>query len=147
MEASEYGRNCMRQGLNCAQSVMCALSGRLGVDERAAKLMAAGFGGGMGRAQLTCGAVAGAVMAVGCRWFDPDKIPASKDLVYGKTRDVLAAFKALHGTVSCRELLGVDLSTPEGNREAKERGLFRTLCEAYVADACVIVEKMLNAEP
>ncbi len=146
MDSSDKARAWFRLGYNCAQSVICALSGSLGINERTVKLMASGFGGGMGREQLTCGAVAGAVMAVGCRWFDPDDVAASKERVYAKTREVLRRFRELHGTVSCRELLGVDLSTPEGNKQAKEQNLFRVLCEPFVADACRIVGEMLAEE-
>ena len=146
MDSPDKARAWFRIGYNCAQSVMCAFSGSLGIDERTIKLMASGFGGGMGREQLTCGAVAGAVMAVGCRWFDPDDVPASKERVYAKTREVLKRFRELHGSVSCRELLGVDLNTPEGKKQAREQDLFRVRCEPFVMDACRIVEEMIAEE-
>lgn len=132
-----------RLGYNCAQSVACAFAQRLGIDDRTARLMASGFGGGIGREQLTCGAVTGAVMAIGCRWFDPGNIAGTKALVYEKTREVLRRFKELHGTISCRELLGVDLKTPEGQKQAREQDLFHLRCEPYVQEACRIVEQML----
>jgi len=146
MDSGERAKACFRLGFNCAQSVMCAFSGSLGIDERTVKLMASGFGAGMGREQLTCGAVAGAVMAIGCRYFDPDNVAVTKERVYAKTREVLARFRALHATVSCRELLGVDLGTPEGQKQAREQGLFRLLCDPYVVDACRIVEDMAREE-
>ncbi len=143
MDSPDKAKAWFRLGYNCAQSVMCAFSGGLGIDERTVKLMASGFGGGMGREQLTCGAVAGAVMAVGCRWFDPDDVADSKERVYAKTREVLNRFRGLHGSVSCRELLGVDLNTPEGKKQMKEQDLAHRLCEPFVMDACRIVEGML----
>ncbi len=146
MDSPDKARAWFRVGYNCAQSVMCAFSGSLGIDERTVKLMASGFGGGMGREQLTCGAVAGAVMAVGCRWFDPDDAAGSKERVYAKTREVLRRFRELHGSVSCRELLGVDLSTPEGKKRMKEQDLAHRLCEPFVMDACRIVEEMIAEE-
>lgn len=142
MDSVERALARFTTGSNCAQSVVCAFAERLGVSERAAWSMAAGFGGGIGREQLTCGAVTGAVMAVGCRWADPSRA-AAKDLVYEKTRQVLRRFEAIHGTASCRELLGVDLKTPEGQKQAREQNLFRLKCDAFVADACRIVEQML----
>ncbi len=143
MDSVEKALARFTTGSNCAQSVVCAFAERLGIDERAARLMAAGFGGGIGRQQLTCGAVTGAVMAIGCRWADPANPGATKDLVYEKTRQVLRRFEALHGATGCRELLGVDLKTPEGQRQARERNLFRLKCEAFVRDACGIVEQLL----
>jgi len=147
MESAEKALGYFGRGCNCAQSVACAFAGRLGVEERAAMVAAAGFGGGIGREQLTCGAVTGAVMAIGFRWADPANAGATKGLVYEKTRQVLRRFEALHGTTSCRELLGVDLNTPEGQKQAREQNLFRVKCEAYVRDACGVVEAMLAEDP
>jgi C_GCAxxG_C_C family probable redox protein len=143
MDSPDKAMAWHRLGYNCAQAVICALSGSLGIDERTVKLMASGFGGGMGREQLTCGAVAGAVMAVGCRWFDPDDVAASKERVYARTREVLRRFRQQHGSVSCRELLGIDIGTPEGQAQAREQDLYRQRCEPFIMDACRLVERML----
>jgi hypothetical protein len=43
----------------------------------------------------------------------------------------------------CRELLGHDLSKPEGRKAAYEKGLFTTLCPQFVRDAVEIVEQLL----
>ena len=149
MDSAEKARAFHKLGYNCTQSVMCAFGGSLGIDERTVKVMASGFGAGMGREQLTCGAVTGAVMAIGCRYFDPDDVRVSRERVYEKTREVLKRFKALHSSLSCRELLGVDLSTPEGRQQAREQDLYRLRCEPYMMDACRIVDQMLkeDAEP
>jgi C_GCAxxG_C_C family probable redox protein len=63
MESADTALKLFRAGRNCAQSVVCAFAARLGVDENTALRAAAGFGGGIGSRQLTCGAVTGAVMA------------------------------------------------------------------------------------
>ena len=44
----------------------------------------------------------------------------------------------------CRELLGCDLTTPEGMKEAKDKGLFSTICPRMMQDAVEILEEMLN---
>ena len=143
MNSAEKAKARFKLGYNCAQSVMWAFSERLGVEERTVELMASGFGAGMGREQLTCGAVTGAVMAIGCRYFDPANVAASKARVYDKTRQVLRRFEALHGSLSCRELLGVDLSSPEGQKQARDQDLFRLKCEPYIMEACGVVDAML----
>jgi hypothetical protein len=48
-------------------------------------------------------------------------------------------FEALHGTIVCRELLGVDLSTMEGQGKAIKENLFHTLCPVVVRDAAQIL--------
>ena len=53
------------KGYNCAQSVVCALAPLLEIDTDAAFSLAEGFGAGMGGMTQTCGALSGAVMAIG----------------------------------------------------------------------------------
>jgi C_GCAxxG_C_C family probable redox protein len=147
MESADTALKLFRAGSNCAQSVVRAFAARLGVDENTGLRAAAGFGAGIGSRQLTCGAVTGAVMAVGCRWADAANPGATKGLVYERTRQALGRFEALFGTTSCRELLGVDLNTPEGRAQAKAQDLFRVKCDAYVRAACGVVESMLADYP
>jgi hypothetical protein len=52
-------------------------------------------------------------------------------------------FIALHGSLECRQLLGVDLSTAEGLRAAKEKHLPETVCPQYVRTAAQIVQDLL----
>ena len=64
--ADEISRGYFRQGLNCAECVL-----RTFMDMHDTKLpdevicMASGFGGGMGHTKNTCGAITGAVLALG----------------------------------------------------------------------------------
>jgi hypothetical protein len=47
------------------------------------------------------------------------------------------------GSLICRELLGCDISTPDGFQSAKERELFSTVYPRFVQDAAKIVEEMI----
>ena len=53
------------------------------------------------------------------------------------------AFRDRNGTLLCRELLGVDVSTPEGMRTVREKDLFRTVCPKFVRSAGEILEGLL----
>ena len=53
------------QGYGCCQSVVAAFADMYGLDEKLALKIAAGFGGGVGRMRMMCGAVSGIVMLVG----------------------------------------------------------------------------------
>ena len=53
------------QGYGCCQSVVAAFADLYGLDDTMAKKIAAGFGGGVGRMRMMCGAVSGIVMLVG----------------------------------------------------------------------------------
>jgi C_GCAxxG_C_C family probable redox protein len=130
-------------GFNCSQSVFAALAPELGLDQETALKIAGPFGGGISRMGETCGAVTGALMALGLKagFSAPD--PAAKERIYLLGHQLMARFSELHSSTLCRDLLGVDLSTPEGLAEAKERGLFKTQCPLYIKDAVQIASEML----
>ena len=52
-------------GYGCCQSVVAAFADLYGLDDTTAKKIGAGFGGGVGRMRMMCGAVSGLVMLVG----------------------------------------------------------------------------------
>jgi C_GCAxxG_C_C family probable redox protein len=143
MKRSEKAGSYFNQGYNCAQSVLLPFSKEYGMDIDLAGSIASGFGGGFGRLQKTCGAVTGAIMVIGCRFFNKDNLKDSKEVAYQKTRDFIKKFKGRNGSISCLELIGVDLSTGEGSREAKEKNHFEKKCSRYVRDACEILEEIL----
>lgn len=130
------------QGYNCAQAVSCACAGNCGVPPELVVKLATGFGAGMGRSQETCGAVGGAILALGLRGgraLGDDK--ARTEETYAKVQALQRNFAALHGSCLCRELLsGCDLRTPEGQREFKERGYLRRRCAEYVKTAAALVD-------
>jgi len=133
------------KGCNCCQSVLCAFAPSLGLDQRTAMRLATGFGGGMGRMGLTCGAVTGAFMALGLAYgMKAPEDAEAKEKLYAMVNDFSAAFKKRHSSIECRQILGVDLSTPEGRETAREKGLFSSLCNPAIRDAAEIVEKMLK---
>ena len=116
-----------KKGYNCAQSVVCAYSDLLGVDEETLFKLSEGFGLGMGM-MSTCGAVTGMFMAAGlvnssgnlqaCN-TKPETMKIIKQL-----RD---AFEQKNGSLICRELKGVDT-----------RKVLRS-CDGCIEDAVRIV--------
>jgi len=129
------------QGYNCAQAVGHACADGCGVPPELVVKLATGFGAGMARSQETCGAVSGAILALGLRGgraLGDDR--ARTEETYVKVQALQRDFAALHGSCLCRELLsGCDLSTPEGQREFKERGYLRRRCAEYVKTAAALV--------
>ena len=53
------------QGYGCCQSVVAAFADLYGLSDEMAKRIGAGFGGGVGRMRMMCGAVSGIVILVG----------------------------------------------------------------------------------
>ncbi|MDI3507168.1 MAG: hypothetical protein PWQ69_1148 [Methanomicrobiaceae archaeon] len=136
--------SCFMRGYNCAQAVSSVFAGDAGVPEEVILGIATGFGGGVGHTGGTCGAVSGAVIAIGLLFgtTGPDEKEA-KDLTYEITREFVTRCAEKNGTVSCTELLGCDLSTAEGLARARKENLTRTRCPRYVRDAVEILEGVL----
>ena len=95
-------------GYGCCQSVVAAFADLYGLDEIMAKRIAAGFGGGVGRLRMMCGAVTGIVMLVG---LDCGQTEGSdrkgKSACYKVVQDLLAQSKAENGSLICAEILGI----------------------------------------
>ena len=117
---------------------------RYGVDRDLALRIASGFASGMRMAE-TCGAVAGAFMVLGLQHATAEcDTVRGRQPVYAAAVEFRRQFEERHGTVVCRDLLGCDVTTPEGAQTAKERGLFKTVCPQMVRDAAEILERMLG---
>ncbi len=134
----------MDAGGNCAQAVLRAFAADLGLEQGTAMRVAAGFGAGMGRSQELCGAVTGAVMAIGLKHGAPRPDDAeAKERTYALTRELMERFRAEFGSCLCRDLLRVDLLTAEGQRQYKERDLGAKVCRPCVRGAVRILEAIL----
>ena len=137
-EASQLFRN----GCACSQAILAVYAQPLGLSRKTAMQVAAGFAGGM-RLGETCGAVTGAFMVLGLRHASEncDKAAGRAD-VYARVVEFGKRFQSRNGSIVCRELLGCDISTPEGMKQAQERNLFKTTCVKMDQDAATILEEM-----
>jgi C_GCAxxG_C_C family probable redox protein len=143
VSVSEIAEALHLQGFNCSQAVFVTLAQQLGFDRSLALKIASLFGGGIGRSGETCGAVSGALMALGLRigFNEPD--PQAKERGYALAREFMRRFQQRHGALACKALLGVDLSTPEGLQKAREQAVFTNKCSQFIAGAVEIAEDML----
>jgi hypothetical protein len=67
----------------------------------------------------------------------------SREKTFSLISRFLEEFKARRGSILCRELLGYDISIPEGLQAVKDKGLFSTLCPNFVRDSAEILEQIL----
>jgi C_GCAxxG_C_C family probable redox protein len=146
MTKEDKARNYFRNKFNCSQSVFTVFGTDYGLSENDCLKIGCAFGAGMGRQQLTCGAVTGAIMALGLKYGkatgDPEE---KKQETYKKTREFFAEFSKLHKSTSCKELLkGLDINDPVDHQKIVDLGLFETDCADYVADAVLIIEKLMK---
>ncbi len=135
------------QGYNCSQAVLLACGEGRGLAPDVALRVAGPFGGGIGRLGETCGAVSGAIMALGLAYskVKPDDND-SRERGYKLAREFIDRFTQMHGSVVCRDLLGCDLSTPAGLARAKELRVHEAVCPRFVRAAAEIVEELLARE-
>ena len=133
------------KGYDCSQVVVSHYAAKLGVSEETANKAAACFGGGMLMAD-TCGAFTGALMAVGLKYghFDPDMLQEQKSMMMAKSGEFRKKFFEKHPTCNCRELLGHDVSTPEGLNGALESGKLLEYCPGLVDKVIQMTEEVLN---
>ena len=118
--------------------------GRSGLDRETALKVAGAFGAGMARTGETCGSVTGALMVIGLKYGKTRKDDDDcRERTYALAQEFMDAFQDRNGSLLCRELLGVDVSTPEGIAAVRERDLFRTACPKFVKDAGEILEEIL----
>jgi C_GCAxxG_C_C family probable redox protein len=145
MNFADIAEARFREGYSCSQSVFSALAAQWNIDPTVSLRIAAGFGGGLARSAGTCGCVTGAIMAIGLaqRGIGPEENRAEKEKTYEASRRFMRAFAERNGSILCPELLGCNVSTPEGLAEARRRGLFQSRCTKVVRDAVQIVQAML----
>jgi C_GCAxxG_C_C family probable redox protein len=144
MSRVEDAVNCFCRGSACSQAIVGTYGPLVGLPQEQGLKLASGFAGGMRMAQ-TCGAVTGAFMVLGLKHAGPDcDQRGGRENVYVQIRHFAAQFQQRNHTVVCKELLGCDISTPEGAQKATKEGLFRTICPRLVQDAAEILEEMLG---
>ncbi len=142
--AAAVAEEIFRSGLSCAPAVLAAFAPRRGLSREHALLVATAFGSGVAGCAELCGAVSGGLLAIGLARgrVRPEQI-RERDETYRLSRLLRERFAARAGSIVCRELLGVDISTPEGLAAARERALFKGRCPAYVRLAAELVEELL----
>jgi C_GCAxxG_C_C family probable redox protein len=112
-----------------------------GLDRSTAFKLARAFGSGMGMGR-ECGAVTGAMMVLGFKVQEASTEKETRYKVYDLVRELVRLFEKKHGTIVCKDLLRVDVGTPEGRDKAIKENLFRTLCPGFVRDAAQILSDM-----
>lgn len=129
---------------HCSQSVLAAFAPELGLTEEQALKLGACFGAGMRKGEV-CGACTGALMVLGLMYGQSDKDDLESRMRANKVNDeMMNGFAETNGSYICNELLGCDIRTEEGVKEAREKGLFTEFCPKMVAAAVDILEEIIQ---
>jgi C_GCAxxG_C_C family probable redox protein len=130
--------------MNCAQAVLTTFCEELGLDTSLAMKVAWAFGGGMSQSGGTCGAVTGAYMALGLGLERSGDYMKDRVKMHAAQDEFRKRFMQLHGSLSCTELTGYDLSIPGEGEKAHDKHVFSEVCPRLVRDAASIVEDILR---
>ena len=147
MDHSVKARDLFLSGCSCSQAVFAAFADDFSIDQDTALRLASSFGGGMGGMRETCGAVSGMLMAAGMKWGYSDIQNLDlKTAHYARTRELIEAFKAEHGTIVCRELLAA-LGELKKDPSARTAEYYKQRpCVLFVETAARLLDEMAQAE-
>lgn len=136
-----------REGYNCAQSVFCAFSDELGFDFETALKLSSSFGGGMGRLREVCGAVSAMFMIAGLKYgYTTPNNDEIKGEHYARIQELAARFKEKHGTIICRELLGLDVKQDNPIPSKRTEQYYKDRpCEDIIRDASEIIAEYISS--
>jgi C_GCAxxG_C_C family probable redox protein len=113
MDRKELAISMHDRRFNCAQSVACAFSDAVDVNEKTLFRVCEGFGRGMGSMDGTCGALTGAIVLAGLISSDGDTDePKTKEATYDLVSAMSERFKEKTGARICRDLKGADTGKP-----------------------------------
>ncbi len=101
------------------------------------------FGGGMGLTGATCGAFSGAVMALGLV-DGPAGNPEEFVRAMVPVQTLRQGFEEKMGTISCRELVKVDLTKPEVFEEYINSDVPKNICVPAVDTAYKLVMRIIK---
>jgi len=141
----EKAKENFANGFNCAESVLISLADEMGIECSCIPKIATGFGGGFGRHGEICGAITGAVMALGLKYGRSDtKDPEAKEKAYATVDGFLKTFKSRFKNVRCIDLTDCDMLTPEGLQKAKDDNVHKNVCTDLVVFAATEATKLLT---
>ena len=127
---------------NCAQSTIAVFAEDYNLDLTDALRIGAGLGGGCHSAEI-CGAVSAGAAVVGLKYGHTEPNPELYLTCRTRTKEFVDKFKESNdGKIICRDLMGLDVTTPEGREQALAQNLFTTRCKELVASAVNILEEL-----
>ena len=130
-----------KNGYNCAQVVLVAYGEKYGLGYETALKLADGLAQGMRCAEV-CGTASGAVLVLGLKYGD--NLPKEKNLVkpaHEKTASFMLEFQNRHKHLRCEDILGYDVTTPEGMAEHARTNYKETKCSVIIADTMALLEE------
>ena len=149
MTRREKAMDNFMKGYNCSQSIVLAFADMLPVKEKDLLKMASSFGGGMGRLREVCGAVSGMFMVAGFLYgYDGPETGEVKADHYARIQELARRFEEEHGSIVCREMLGLNVRHDVPVPEARTKEYYKKRpCPEIIGDAAQILEQFIQENP
>lgn len=141
---TKKARHYFSSEYNCAQSVLRSLLEHKKLQFPEATNAMAAFGGGIAHQGETCGAVSGALTAIGVILGGKvTGVVNHKNKSYEVGGEFIKRFKNEFGTTHCSGLVGVDMANPDERKRAVESGRIKDVCPRVVEKAVSIVLELV----
>ncbi len=131
--AMARSRELFEAGWYCAESVLRAIAEHYSVDSPLIPKLATGFCSGLSRSGGLCGALSGAVLAIGLI-LGRDVTSQSVDPCYRAVRAASDGFVNRFGADTCQALTGCHLGTDEGQARFHALDMHKR-CLEFVSEA------------
>ncbi|WP_042331084.1 C-GCAxxG-C-C family protein [Desulfosporosinus orientis] len=124
--------------------MLTTLGEELGIERKQALRLATGFGAGIAYQGNICGAVSGAIMAIGLKHGnDEPSVQDFSNKAIFLTRELIQRITAKHGCYTCKGLTGIDhMNLEEGMKFYRELGIAEKICRPVIIDCIEIVEEI-----
>lgn len=136
-ETAKKSGELFETGYFCAESVLLSIAESKNVQSPLIPRLASGFCSGTTRMSQMCGAVSGAIMAIGLL-HGRDNGDDSIETCYRLVQKFVNSFTDRFGSSNCRELTGCDLATERGQQEFKDNNMIEK-CQDFVKEATRMV--------
>jgi C_GCAxxG_C_C family probable redox protein len=140
---SEKAANYFKQDYNCAQSVLLTMQAYYSSPRNSlVPKIATAFGGGIGRRGSLCGALTGAIMAIGLKHGTNKTVLIEKEEAYEVALKFYDQFVKECGSPFCRELIGYDLTNLEELERLRKSNVREQKCSHFVKKAVEILIRL-----
>jgi C_GCAxxG_C_C family probable redox protein len=129
-------------GMTCSQAILTTFGPDVGIAPIAAKTLGRPLCGiNIGKHGI-CGYINGAAILLGMS-RDREEESAARKETSAAVDTLCQQFKAKHGSLHCKDLVGADMRTPEGIKAVRENNLIAKHCYDYGRDVAALLEELL----
>ena len=132
------------EGYDCSHAILSVYADLFEFEEKSITTIRKPCGPMTGRSMDVCGAVAGALKALSQKLREEKDAGNTTQKKSELVRRFRERFEKLHGSVSCTELLGTDISEIDGQIMVMDKDLFHTRCVTFIADSARIIEDLID---